>query len=63
LSKIRSTAREVTHLQRKLDKIVPTGVSAHQEIILGRETEVEIEQNDKGLFLIRIVDPQAMLMF
>jgi len=61
--KIQKTGREVNLLQKKIQRVIPTGISAHQEIFIGIQTEIEVEPGEKTYFVLKIGDPLATLMF
>jgi hypothetical protein len=50
-------------LQKKIQRVIPTGISAHQEIFIGIQSEIEAEAGDKTYFVLKIGDPLATLMF
>ena len=50
-------------LQKKIQRVVPTGISAHQELFIGIQTDIEVEPGDKAYFVLKIGDAMATLMF
>lgn len=50
-------------LQKKIQRVIPTGISAHQEIFIGIQTDIEVEPGDKAYYVLKIGDAMATLMF
>ncbi len=50
-------------LHKKIQRVIPTGISAHQEIFIGIQTDIEVESGEKALFVLKIGDAMATLMF